>query len=89
MQEGLHAYNTLTHLNRDKIETNLSVPGFRGHQECTLIDNFEMIPHLIPSFYRFLGKCESSLGNFLGEYWQFPADQPLQIFKIFSSYQIE
>ena len=36
-----------THLNRDKIESNLSVPGIQGHQENALIKSFEMSPHLI------------------------------------------
>ena len=35
------------HLNKDKIESNLSVPGSQGHQENALIKSFEMSPHLI------------------------------------------
>ena len=35
------------HLNRDKIESNLSVPGIQGHQENALIKSFEMSSHLI------------------------------------------
>ena len=35
-----------THLNKDKIESNLSVPGIQGHQEIA-IKSFEMSPHLI------------------------------------------
>ena len=38
---------SLAHLNRDKIESNLSVPGIQGHQENTLIKSFEMSPHLM------------------------------------------
>ena len=37
----------MSHLNRDTIESNLSVPGIQGYQENTLIRSFEMIPHLI------------------------------------------
>ena len=35
------------HLNRDKIESNLSVPGIQGHQENALIKSFDMSSHLI------------------------------------------
>ena len=35
------------HLNRDEIESNLSVPGIQGNQENALIKSFEMSPHLI------------------------------------------
>ena len=35
------------HLNRDKIKSNLSVPGIQGHQENALIKSFKMSPHLI------------------------------------------
>ena len=35
------------HLNGDKIESNLSVPGIQGHQESALIKGFEMSPLLI------------------------------------------
>ena len=35
------------HLNKDKIESNLSVPGIQGHQENALIKSFEMSLHLI------------------------------------------
>ena len=38
--------NGVTHLNRDKIESNLSVPGIKGHQENALIKGFEMSPPL-------------------------------------------
>ena len=37
----------ITHLNRDKIESNLSVPVIQGHQENPLIESFEMSPQLI------------------------------------------
>ena len=37
----------LSHFNRDKIESNLSVPGIQRHQENALIKGFEMSPHLI------------------------------------------
>ena len=37
----------VAHLNRDNIESNLSVPGIQGRQENTLIKSFEMSPHLI------------------------------------------
>ena len=36
-----------THLNREKIESNFSIPGIQGHQENALIKSFEMSPHLI------------------------------------------
>ena len=36
-----------SHLNRDKIEYNLSVPGSQGHQENAFIKSFEMSPHVI------------------------------------------
>ena len=36
-----------SHLNRDKIESNLSVPGIQGCHENALIKSFEMSPHLI------------------------------------------
>ena len=35
------------HLNRDKIESNLSVPGIQGCHENALIKSFEMSPNLI------------------------------------------
>ena len=38
---------TPTHLNRDKIESNLSVLGIQGHQENALIKSFEMSPNFI------------------------------------------
>ena len=37
---------TISHLNRDKIESNLSVPEIQEHQENALIKSFEMRPHL-------------------------------------------
>ena len=37
---------TDTHLNRDEIESNLSVPGIQGNQENCLIKSFDMSPHL-------------------------------------------
>ena len=37
----------LPHLNRDKIESNLSAPGIQGHQENAFIKSFEMSLHLI------------------------------------------
>ena len=36
-----------THLSRDKIESNFSVPGIQGHRENALIKSFEMSRHLI------------------------------------------
>ena len=36
-----------THLNRDEIESNLSVPGIRGCHENALYKSFETSPHLI------------------------------------------
>ena len=36
-----------THLKRDQIESNLSVPVIQGHQENVLIKSFEMSPLLI------------------------------------------
>ena len=33
-----------THLNRDKIESNLSVPGFQGRHKNALIKDFKMSP---------------------------------------------
>ena len=38
---------TGTHLNRDKIESNLSVPGIQGLQENALTKSFEMSPRLV------------------------------------------
>ena len=35
------------HLNREKIKSNLSVPGIQGHHENALIKSFEMSPHLM------------------------------------------
>ena len=32
----------ITHLNRDKIESNLNVPGIQGRHENALIKSFEM-----------------------------------------------
>ena len=40
-------YKVYPHLNRDKIESNWSVPGIQGRQENALIESFEMSPHLI------------------------------------------
>ena len=37
----------IAHLNRDKMETNLSVPAIQGHQENAVNKSFEMSPHLI------------------------------------------
>ena len=34
-------------INRDKIESNLSVPGVQGCHENALIKSFKMSPHLI------------------------------------------
>ena len=39
--------NNDAHLNRDKIESNLSLPGIQGRYENALIKSFEMSPHLI------------------------------------------
>ena len=36
-----------SHLNRDKIASNLSVPGIQGCHENALFKSFEMSPHLI------------------------------------------
>ena len=36
-----------THLNRDQIESDLSVPGIQGHQENALYKSFETSPHLL------------------------------------------
>ena len=38
---------TRAHLNRDKIEWNLSVPGIQGRHKNALYKSFEMSPHLI------------------------------------------
>ena len=38
---------TITHLNRDQIESNFSVPGIQGHQENAFFKSFEMSSHLI------------------------------------------
>ena len=35
------------HLNSDKIESNMIVPGIPGHQKNALIKSFEMRPYLI------------------------------------------
>ena len=35
-----------THLNRNKIESNLSVPGIQGRHKNALIKSFEMRPHM-------------------------------------------
>ena len=37
----------VAHLNRNKIESNLSVPGIQGCQENAFIESFEMSSHLI------------------------------------------
>ena len=37
-----------SHLNRDQIEFNLSVPGIKGRHENALYKSFEMNPHLLP-----------------------------------------
>ena len=39
--------NGPAHLNRDKFESNLSVPGIKGCYENALIKSFEMSPHLM------------------------------------------
>ena len=36
-----------THLNRNKIEYNLSVPGIHGRHENALIKSIEMSPHMM------------------------------------------
>ena len=36
-----------SHLNRNKIESNLSVPGIQRHHENALIKSFETSSHLI------------------------------------------
>ena len=38
---------TPTHLNRDKIESDLSVPGIQGHHDKALVKSFQMRPHLV------------------------------------------
>ena len=40
-------FNLRAHLNRDKIESNLSVPGIQGCHENALFKSFETSPHLI------------------------------------------
>ena len=42
-----HHHISVTHLNRNKSDSNLSLPGIQGHQENALIKSFEMSPHLI------------------------------------------
>ena len=37
----------IAHLNRDKIDYNLSVPGIQGYQENALYKSFETSPHKI------------------------------------------
>ena len=41
------AKNVVAHLNRDKIESNLSVPGIQEHQENALIKSFELSLHFM------------------------------------------
>ena len=36
-----------SHLNRDNIESNMSVPVIQEHQENALIKSFEMSPNLM------------------------------------------
>ena len=36
-----------SHLNRDKIKSNLSVPGIQGCNESALCKNFETSPYLL------------------------------------------
>ena len=36
-----------SYLNRDEIESNLSVLGIQGYHEFALYKSFKMIPHLI------------------------------------------
>ena len=47
LQEEVLPKPTAAHLNRDKIESKLSVPVIQGHQEYALIKSCEMSPHLI------------------------------------------
>ena len=39
--------NTLAHLNRDQIESTMSVPGIKGCHENALYNSFETSPYLI------------------------------------------
>ena len=43
----IHNLLANAHLNRDKIESNLSVPGFQGCHENALYKSFDTSPHLI------------------------------------------
>ena len=43
----LKSRKAYTHLNRDNIKSNLSVPGIQGCHENALCKSFETSPHLI------------------------------------------
>ena len=53
--------------------------GFREH----ILIEMESRAKCIPSFWRFLGRCPSSLGNFMTKFQQFPVAKPLKLHKIF------
>ena len=36
-----------SHLNRDKFESNLNVPGIKGRHKNAVFKSFEMSPHLM------------------------------------------
>ena len=43
----MRSVKSTSHLNRDEIESNLSVPGNQGHQENALYKSFETNPHFM------------------------------------------
>ena len=53
LQQGRHKpesfliFERISHLNRNQIESNLSVPGIQGCHENALYKSFEMSPHFI------------------------------------------
>ena len=53
--------------------------GFREH----ILIEMESRAKCIPSFWRFLGRCPSSLGNFMTKFQQFPVAKPLKLHKVF------
>ena len=55
----------VSHLNRDNIESNFSVPVIQEHNENALIKSFAMSPHLIC----FQVSLKIPLGQLLDQVW--------------------
>ena len=66
VEDMIHLY---AHLNRDKIESNLSVPGIQGHQENALIKSFKMSPHLICLYASIKIPLRAASGSSLDSGW--------------------